>query len=130
MKSEEPSIGSAESDGGDVIAIKRIDNQLHCFNRVIRHAEGAGENICGPAGENSQRCLCGGKARGHFVQGSITAICDHHIDAASGGIFGKTGGMPTPIGLYDLYVVVLRQALMHRNGVFRRHRGRKGVHNQ
>jgi hypothetical protein len=26
--------------------------------------------------------------------------------------------------------VVLRQALMHRNGVFRRHRGRKGVHNQ
>jgi hypothetical protein len=26
--------------------------------------------------------------------------------------------------------VVFRQALMHRNGVFRRHRGRKGVHNQ
>jgi hypothetical protein len=130
MKSEEPAIGSAESDGGDVVAIESINDEFDGFNRIVRHTEGTGEDIGGPAGENSQCCLGGGKARGHFVQGSVTAVCDHDINATTGCIFGKTGGMTTPIGLNDLHIVVFRQALMHRNGVFRRHRGRKGVHNQ
>ena len=130
MKGEESSIGSAESDGGDVVAVERINNQLHCFDGIVRHAEGAGKDIGRPAGQHSQCCLGGGKAGGHFVQGAVAAIGDHDVNASPGRIFGKTGGMATPVGLHDLHIVVLRQALMHRNGVFRRHRGRKGVHNQ
>ncbi len=121
VEREVTTIGSAEPDRGDVVSIKRVNNVLHGFHRIIGHTESAGKHVGRPAGQNSQCGIGAGHTRGHLVEGAIAAVGHHHIDATTSRVFGETSGVTPSVGLHHLHIMVLGQALVHRDGVFRRH---------
>ena len=105
VEAEEPSVDPAEPDRAEVGGVDAAGQQLDRFDRVVRHADRAGEHVGRTAGQHTERRLAAGDAGGHLVERAVATEPDHHVDAATGGVVGEPGGVAAAVGLDDLDVV-------------------------
>ena len=107
-----------------------VGQQLHRRDRVVGHAERAGEHVGRAAGQHAERRVGAGEAGGHLVERAVAAEADHDVDAAAGGVLGEAGGVAAAVGLDDLDLVARGQRAVHDHGVARRHRRGERVDDQ
>ena len=127
VEAEVPTVDVAEADRPDVACGDAVGQQLHRSNRIVGHAEGAGEHVGAAARQRAERGLGTGHTGGDLVERAVAAEADDDIDATAGGILGEPGGVSAAIGLDDLDVVALGESSVHDHGVARRHRGGERV---
>ena len=88
-------------------------------DRVVGHAERAGEHVGRTAGEHAERGVGAGDPGGDLVERAVAAVPDHHVDAASGGVVGEACGVAAPVGLDHLDVVAAAPAARWTTTVLR-----------
>ena len=122
VEAEEPAVDLAEPDRTEVGGVDAAGEQLDRFDRVVRHADRAGEHVGRPAGQHTERGPAPGDASGDFVERAVAPETDDHVEAATGRVVGEAGGVAAPVGLDEFDVVPAAQPSMDDHGVARGHR--------
>ena len=102
VEAEEPSVHPAQADRAQVGHVETAGQQFDGGNGVVRHPDRPGEHVGRTAREHPERRVGAGDTGGHFVQRAVAAEPDHHIDPASGGVVGESGGVAAAVRLDDL----------------------------
>lgn len=127
VEREVAAVAPAQSDRRDRAPTHGIEEEVDGLERVVRHPQGPGEHVGGPPGQHCEGGVGACDPRGDLVQGAVPPERHDHVDPAAGGILGETGGVPAPVRLHDLDVVVTGQFLVHHDGVPGGHRGGERV---
>ncbi len=83
-----------------------LAQKLDRLDRVVRHAERAGEHVGRPAGEDAEGGVGTGDAGRDLVERAVAAEADDDVDAAARGVVGESGGVTAAVRLDHLDVVV------------------------
>ncbi len=141
VEAEVAAVDLAESDRADRLGVDAADEVLDGGDRIVRHAEGACEDVGRTTGEYAERAVGAGDSGRHFVECSVAAVPDHDVDPASGGVVCEARRMSTPVGLDDLDRMAsngaagqaadtLAESPLDDDGVARRDRRRERVDDQ
>ena len=122
VKTEKAAVDSPETDRLDPILLEAGEQTIRCDDWIVRHPNCPRKDIGGPAGKNGESGRCAGEPRGNLVECAVPAKCDDSVETSTSGILGKTNGMPSPICLNDLDLMVPRKQAVDNNGVARIHR--------
>ena len=130
VEAEVATVHFAEADGFDVVAVDAVGKLLHSKHRIVGHTQRSGKHVGASARQRTERSVGAGNAGGHFIERAIAAKADDDVDATSGGILRKSGGVAAAVRFDDLNVVAARQNLVHYDGVSGRHGRRERVDNE
>ena len=122
VEAEVAAVDLAEADRPEVGGVDAVGEQLDRDDRVVRHADRAGEHVGRPAGQHAERRLGAGDPGGDLVERAVATVADHHVEAATGRVVGEARGVAAAVRLDDFDVVAAAQPAMDHHGVARRDR--------
>ncbi len=101
MEEEVAAVDVAEADPAHRVAAEGGEQLAGRFDRVVGHADGAGEDVGRAAREHAEGGGRPGQAVGRLVEGPVAAEDDDGVEPVGGRALGQPGGMAPPAGLGD-----------------------------
>ena len=130
VEAEVPPVHLAETNRSEISGVDPACEELDSLEWIVRQTERACEHVGGAARKHAERSVGARNASGNLVERAVAAVADHHVNATSGGVVGKTCRVAASVGLDDLDIVALAQSAVDDDGVACGHRRRERIHDQ
>ncbi len=112
VKQEVPASGDPEPDPAHSGAVEGVEQPAGRVDRVVGHADDAGEHVGAPAGERGQCRISARQAVGGLIQRAIAAKHYHKVGAVGGCGARQEHGVAPPGSLRERHFVIGRQRLL------------------